>query len=113
MSADEESAIKRLRASRTRYRQNLEIDARKSGVAWLMAYATYEQVMFLLSMRSGDHGGDVMQLDNAASLFGEIDRQIPRVSEIASWSRDEVWLETFINGALDRWKEISAKIESD
>ncbi|MCL5776926.1 hypothetical protein M1105_08005 [Limibaculum sp. FT325] len=112
LALDDESAIARLRTSRVRYRQNLEIDAKKSGAKWLMAYATYEQIMFLSAVRAGKHDGDAMQLDNAVALFNEIDRQIPRVSEVASWSRDETWLEAFINGALERWNEVSDKIEA-
>ncbi|MBK0399514.1 hypothetical protein H0I76_09950 [Limibaculum sp. M0105] len=113
LTLKDDNAVERLRASRVKYRQNLEIDAKKSGAEWLMSFASYEQIMFLHAVKAGKHkDGREMQLDNAVVLFDEIDRQIPRVSKVASWSRDDIWLEAFINGALERWSEFSDKVEN-
>ncbi|MBK0400986.1 hypothetical protein H0I76_17440 [Limibaculum sp. M0105] len=111
-SLNEDFSIKRLRASRMKYRQKLEIDAKKSGAEWLMAYASYEQIIFLHAVKAGKHKDrDEMQLDNSIVLFDEIDKQIPRVSTVPRWSRDDIWFETFIDSVLERWSEVSDKVE--
>jgi hypothetical protein len=106
-----QQVIERVRASKVEFEARERTNGRKRGRDWAMSIAALEQLRAVADLEfDGTSGGYSFQFDQAvgkdASNWRESFWNVDASSDVPS----NQYVEAFVEGARDVWKEIAEKI---